>query len=203
MFWVFDWWLYVNWLKSHRIATYCIDFNNVINSYFEDPSVSGNGAMSAKTACCSIHSRTQRPIPTVRLWVWGKRLDTDESYSLKLLTLLRLEPKSARRTWSISKMLVHWLLASPCHRQSGWTRWDKVHPVSIKSRRLSSLGVFYYKRSHDCLVFIMRILILFKRRVNIKTGPWLLSFTRKNSNCLYHLTFEKWQNMEMLFCFVK
>ena len=27
---VFDWWLDVIWLKSHRNATYCIDFNIVI-----------------------------------------------------------------------------------------------------------------------------------------------------------------------------
>ena len=30
MFLVFDWWLDVNWLKSHRNATYCIDFSIVI-----------------------------------------------------------------------------------------------------------------------------------------------------------------------------
>ena len=30
MFLVFDWWLDVIWLKSHRNATYCIDFNIVI-----------------------------------------------------------------------------------------------------------------------------------------------------------------------------
>ena len=30
MFLVFDWWLDVIWLKSHRNVTYCIDFNIVI-----------------------------------------------------------------------------------------------------------------------------------------------------------------------------
>ena len=30
MFLVFDWWLDIIWLKSHRNATYCIDFNIVI-----------------------------------------------------------------------------------------------------------------------------------------------------------------------------
>ena len=30
MFLVFDWWLDVIWLKSHRNTTYCIDFNIVI-----------------------------------------------------------------------------------------------------------------------------------------------------------------------------
>ena len=30
---VFDWWLYVIWLKSHRNPTYCIDYNVVIRFF--------------------------------------------------------------------------------------------------------------------------------------------------------------------------
>ena len=33
MFLVFDWWLNVSWLKSHRNATYCIGFNIVIHIF--------------------------------------------------------------------------------------------------------------------------------------------------------------------------
>ena len=42
MFLVFDWWLDVFWLKSHRNATYCIDFNIVIRIF--------NTPVSAKIA---------------------------------------------------------------------------------------------------------------------------------------------------------